>query len=68
MNDQVLVTNIQRFSLHDGSGIQTTVFLKGCSIRCPWCCNPENLSCTLQRYIKNGVEGYMGNTTPRKNR
>ena len=39
------VTNVQRFSLHDGGGIRTVVFLKGCPFRCPWCCNPENLSC-----------------------
>jgi len=39
---KLLVTNIQRFSLDDGPGIRTTVFLKGCSIRCPWCSNPEN--------------------------
>lgn len=38
---KLLVTNIQRFSLNDGPGIRTTVFLKGCYIRCPWCCNPE---------------------------
>lgn len=41
MSDSILVSNIQRFSLHDGPGIRTTVFLKGCSIRCPWCSNPE---------------------------
>ena len=41
MNGQV--TNIQRFSLHDGSGIRTTVFLKGCNMRCLWCHNPETL-------------------------
>lgn len=38
------VTNVQRFSLHDGGGIRTVGFLKGCPFRCPWCCNPENLS------------------------
>lgn len=38
------ITNVQRFSLHDGGGIRTVVFLKGCPFRCPWCCNPENLS------------------------
>ncbi|MEY8437816.1 4Fe-4S cluster-binding domain-containing protein [Atopobiaceae bacterium 24-176] len=38
------VTNVQRYSLHDGGGIRTTVFLKGCPFVCPWCCNPENLS------------------------
>ncbi len=40
---RLLVTNIQRFSLHDGPGIRTTVFLKGCTLHCPWCCNPENI-------------------------
>ena len=35
------VTDIQRFSVHDGPGIRTTVFLKGCSLRCFWCHNPE---------------------------
>lgn len=39
-----LVGNIQRYSLHDGGGIRTVVFLKGCPFRCPWCCNPEDLS------------------------
>ncbi|MDP6495089.1 MAG: glycyl-radical enzyme activating protein, partial [Dehalococcoidia bacterium] len=36
-----IVSDIQRFSLHDGPGIRTTVFLKGCSMRCRWCHNPE---------------------------
>ena len=38
-----LVFDIQRFSIHDGSGIRTTVFLKGCPLRCVWCHNPESL-------------------------
>jgi len=37
-----LVFDIQRFSLHDGPGIRTTVFLKGCPLRCVWCHNPES--------------------------
>ena len=37
------VFNIQRFSLHDGPGIRTTVFFKGCPLRCQWCHNPEGL-------------------------
>ncbi|PKN04513.1 MAG: glycyl-radical enzyme activating protein, partial [Deltaproteobacteria bacterium HGW-Deltaproteobacteria-9] len=37
-----LVFNIQRFSLHDGPGIRTTVFLKGCPLKCVWCANPES--------------------------
>lgn len=39
-----LVFDIQRFSLHDGPGIRTTVFLKGCPLRCLWCDNPESQS------------------------
>jgi len=39
-----LVTNIQRYSLHDGPGIRTTVFLKGCPLDCWWCHNPEGLA------------------------
>lgn len=38
------VFDIQRFCVHDGPGIRTTVFLKGCPLRCPWCHNPEGLS------------------------
>jgi pyruvate formate lyase activating enzyme len=37
------VLNIQHFCTHDGPGIRTTVFLKGCSLRCKWCCNPESI-------------------------
>lgn len=39
-----IVFDIQRFSLHDGPGIRTTVFLKGCPLRCIWCHNPESWS------------------------
>ena len=35
------VSNIERFAIHDGPGIRTTVFLKGCPLHCPWCANPE---------------------------
>ena len=36
------VMEIERFALHDGPGIRTTVFLQGCPLRCPWCANPES--------------------------
>lgn len=39
-----MIFNIQRFSIHDGPGIRTTVFLKGCSLRCFWCHNPESIN------------------------
>ena len=37
-----IIFNIQRYSIHDGPGIRTTVFLKGCPLRCAWCSNPES--------------------------
>ena len=39
------ITNIQKFSVHDGDGIRTSVFFKGCPLKCAWCHNPET-----QRY------------------
>jgi pyruvate formate lyase activating enzyme len=43
-----LLFDIQRFSLHDGPGIRTTVFLKGCPLRCVWCHNPESQTARLE--------------------
>ena len=37
-----MIFNIQKFSIHDGPGIRTTVFLKGCPLKCQWCSNPES--------------------------
>jgi pyruvate formate lyase activating enzyme len=42
------IFNIERFTLHDGPGIRTTVFLKGCPLNCAWCCNPESQSIAPQ--------------------
>lgn len=39
---KVTVFNVQKFSIHDGPGIRTTVFMKGCPLRCKWCHNPES--------------------------
>lgn len=38
------IVNVQRYSVHDGPGIRTTVFFKGCPLKCWWCHNPENIS------------------------
>jgi hypothetical protein len=56
----LMITNIQRMCFHDGPGIRTTVFAKGCSLHCPWCSNPENLSFAAERYEKDGVCGVYG--------
>ena len=45
------ISNIQRYSLHDGPGIRTTVFMMGCPLRCAWCSNPEALSSEKQLMI-----------------
>ena len=42
MEIEGIVFNIQKFSIHDGPGVRTTVFLKGCPLRCRWCSNPES--------------------------
>ncbi len=48
MDERALIFNIQKFSLHDGPGIRTTVFIKGCPLRCRWCANPESQSGWMQ--------------------
>ena len=42
------IFNIQKYSIHDGHGIRTLIFLKGCPLRCKWCSNPEGLSRQFQ--------------------
>ena len=46
---KALILNIQRYSLHDGAGIRTIVFFKGCPLKCPWCSNPESISFKPQK-------------------
>ena len=46
---KALILNIQRYSLHDGEGIRTIVFFKGCPLKCPWCSNPESISFEPQK-------------------
>ncbi len=43
-SDMGLIFDIKRFAVHDGPGIRTTVFFKGCPLRCAWCHNPESIS------------------------
>ena len=57
---KVIITNIQRFCLHDGPGIRTTVFFKGCNLRCPWCSNPENLNFEIEDFEYNNEKGTYG--------
>ena len=54
---KIIVSAIQRFCMHDGPGVRTTVFLKGCSLRCQWCHNPEtqNASPELLYYAKKCI-------------
>lgn len=54
------IFNIQRFSIHDGPGIRTIVFFKGCYMRCAWCCNPESQEYKIQTLIENGKEKVVG--------
>lgn len=66
------ITDIQRFCMHDGDGLRTTVFFKGCMLRCVWCHNPETqkqlsqllyykqkcINCGECAVCKNGVHGF----------
>ena len=53
-----MIFNIQKFCLHDGPGIRTTVFFKGCPLRCKWCANPESQKSTRQLTLdKNKCTG-----------
>ena len=57
---KVIVSNIQRMCFHDGPGIRTTVFFKGCNLKCPWCSNPENVKFEIEKYIDNNTEKEFG--------
>lgn len=65
MDEQYLRTtgrifDIQRYSIHDGPGIRTIVFLKGCRLRCRWCCNPESQEYRIQEMTVNGKVKIIG--------
>ena len=54
------IFDIQRYSIHDGPGIRTIVFLKGCYLRCKWCCNPESQEYAIQNMLRAGKVEVMG--------
>ena len=54
-NQNLPVLKIQRFSLHDGLGIRTTVFFKGCPLNCKWCHNPESKSIKRQFFFESAL-------------
>lgn len=54
------IFDIQKFSVHDGPGIRTIVFLKGCMLRCRWCCNPESQEYDIQTMLKAGESEIVG--------
>ena len=54
------IFNIQRFSIHDGPGVRTIVFLKGCPLRCRWCCNPESQEWHFENMVQSGVTKLVG--------
>ena len=54
------VFDVQKYSIHDGPGIRTIVFLKGCVLRCKWCCNPESQEYKIQTMKVQGEDKVIG--------
>nr|WP_318684139.1 glycyl-radical enzyme activating protein [uncultured Acetatifactor sp.] len=54
------IFDIQRYSIHDGAGIRTICFLKGCVLRCKWCCNPESQEYGIQQMLVRGRPKTIG--------
>ena len=54
------IFDVQRYSIHDGRGIRTIVFLKGCVLRCRWCCNPESQEYDIQTMMVDGKPKTIG--------
>ena len=57
------IFDIQRYSIHDGNGIRTIVFLKGCVLHCRWCCNPESQSYEIETMMVQGEPKIIGEDT-----
>lgn len=60
LNIKGRIFDIQRFSVHDGPGIRTIVFLKGCRLRCKWCCNPESQKYDIETMTLAGRTKIVG--------
>lgn len=60
LDTQGRIFDIQRFSIHDGPGIRTIIFLKGCALRCRWCCNPESQEFGIQQMERAGKMETIG--------
>ncbi len=60
LNTQGRIFDIQKYSIHDGPGIRTIVFLKGCRFRCRWCCNPESQSFKIEHMQFGGKDKVIG--------
>ena len=64
MQKSVLITDIQHFSIHDGPGIRTTVFLKGCPLSCRWCHNPEAIESNQSLFFHENLCTVCGDCIP----
>ena len=53
MKNNSLLFDIQKFCIHDGPGIRTNIFFKGCSLKCSWCANPESQSFKPELFVNN---------------
>lgn len=60
LNTRGRIFDIQRYSIHDGQGIRTIVFLKGCVLRCRWCCNPESQNFDIETMMVQGKPKTIG--------
>jgi len=61
-----IIFDIKRFAVHDGPGIRTTVFMKGCPLSCQWCHNPESMNpaiCTVAKTVRIGEKTFTEDKT-----